>query len=126
MAEEQQHPILVVEDDRDIREALVSVLADEGYSAVAADNGQRGLEEVEKRLPGLVLLDLMMPVMGGAEFLARLREQHDAAAVPVVILSAWPREVKALTGAQGFVPKPVDLSKLLDTVQRFCGPGARP
>ncbi len=117
--------ILVVEDDTDIREGVISVLADEGYAAIGASNGKQGLEELAKNRPRLILLDLMMPVMGGAEFLARLRAQSDPEPIPVVVLSAWPKEAAAIREAQGFIDKPIDLERLLSTVEQFCGRSAR-
>jgi CheY-like chemotaxis protein len=69
-----------------------------------------------------------MPVMSGDQFLTTLRATEGLATIPVVIVSAWPREATALLGAaQGYVRKPVALEVLLDAVQRFCaGQAIRP
>jgi CheY-like chemotaxis protein len=118
--------ILVVEDDADIREAIVDVLEARGYRVVTAANGQEGLARLrEGENPDLILLDLMMPVMDGTEFLASLRGSDVLTTVPIVLLSAWSgeagREVESMTA--GFVKKPVTLDTLLEVVERFCPPG---
>src|SRR5689334_8429349 len=85
MNEERQSTILVVEDDQDIREALMSVLEDEGYTVLGAANGLDGLEVLARiSRPCMILLDLMMPVMSGAEFLSQMRRDDILAPVPVV------------------------------------------
>lgn len=114
--------ILVVEDDPDIAESLSDVLESEGYVVVTAANGLEGLEclrDIGK--PCLILLDLMMPVMSGGEFLAVLRRDDRFASVPVVVVSAWQREAAQVSAqSQGFVKKPVALDSLLETAVRFC------
>src|SRR5690606_28206772 len=82
--------ILVVEDDADIREVLREVLEVEGFTVRTADNGKVGLEALEEiGRPCLILLDLMMPVMNGLEFLAALRARSAPRSPPVVIVSAY-------------------------------------
>lgn len=114
--------ILVVEDDPDIAESLSDVLESEGYVVVTAENGLEGLNclrDIGK--PCLIFLDLMMPVMSGGEFLAVLRRDQKYESVPVVVVSAWPREATQVSAqSQGFVKKPVALEALLETADRFC------
>ena len=114
--------ILVVEDDPDIAESLTDVLESEGYLVVTAQNGVEGLNclrDIDK--PCLIFLDLMMPVMSGGEFLAVLRRDQKYASVPVVVVSAWPKEASQVRSqSQGFVKKPVALDSLLETADRFC------
>jgi CheY-like chemotaxis protein len=114
--------ILIVEDDRDIREALASALRVEGYDVQIASNGKEGLEKLAAiERPCLILLDLMMPIMSGLDFLAAIR-QHDAlATLPVVILSAYSALAKEAQGAAGFIRKPVDLDVVLQIAERYCG-----
>src|SRR5438874_12818796 len=90
--------ILVVEDDDDIREAVVEVLRADGYETQSATNGQealRALEDADER-PELILLDLMMPVMDGWDFLFWLDERDDLRGTPVAIMSAHPSIQRAL------------------------------
>ncbi len=112
--------ILVVEDHEDSRELLVDFLGSHGFSVAAAGNGQLAFEQLDAGLsPGLVLLDLTMPVMDGWQLRAKLLEDVRFAAVPVIVLSAVDNP-KMPANIQGFVPKPVDLDLLLAIVRRFC------
>ncbi|HET9452334.1 MAG TPA: response regulator [Aggregicoccus sp.] len=116
-------PILVVEDEPDIREAVSDLLQLEGYAVETASNGQEALELLAGRLEGaaepcLILLDVMMPVMDGHAFMARLREREDGAhqRIPVVITSASPQVPE---GARAHLRKPYELHRLLDVISRF-------
>ena len=81
--------ILVVDDDPDVRDAIASVLGDEGYQVTSAGNGREALEQLRKRTrPSLILLDMVMPDMDGWNFRMELKKQPELAAIPVVILSA--------------------------------------
>jgi len=121
----RRHTILVVEDDPDISASLSDVLESEGYEVITAANGVEGLNRLRDIVkPCLIFLDLMMPVMSGGEFLAVLRRNEKYATVPVVIVSAWPREAAQVRAeSQGFVKKPVALESLLEAAERFCALG---
>ncbi|MFY8215447.1 MAG: response regulator, partial [Chthoniobacterales bacterium] len=80
--------ILVVEDDSSNREMLVRMLSKEGFSVIEADNGARALEHLAVAKPSLILLDLMMPVMDGFEFLKIIRGNPELSAIPVIIVTA--------------------------------------
>jgi CheY-like chemotaxis protein len=112
--------VLVVEDDEDIRAAIAEILEGEGYEVTIAANGSEALDELlHMPRPCLILLDLMMPVMNGHEFLARLREVPRMQAVPVLVLTAVSTE--APPGARGLLRKPFIVEELLDAVQTLCG-----
>lgn len=114
-------PILLVEDDEDIRESLGYFLKSEGYEVQTAANGKEGLEKLHAEKPGLVLLDLMMPVMDGWQFLEEKNHDKDQtiSKVPVLVISAV-RGNPYIPGALGFVKKPVDLRRLMDFVELYC------
>ncbi|MDH5316141.1 MAG: response regulator, partial [Gemmatimonadota bacterium] len=93
--------VLVVEDDPATRELLRRYLEAEGWAVDEAENGEAGLAAVRRRLPTLVLLDLMMPVMDGCQFAAELRKNPDWGAIPVVVITAkdlTPEDRRALNG----------------------------
>ena len=114
--------ILVVEDDPDIRDALCDTLESIGYAATPAANGRDALQRLAEITPCLILLDLMMPVMGGSELLTILRSSETLGAIPVVVISAWSDEAKRLgTRIQDFISKPVALRQLTTTITSFCG-----
>ena len=118
-----RRPIVVVDDDRDIRETLAEILTDEGYEVHTARNGLEGLTLVASEQPGLVLLDLFMPVMDGAEFRRQQLRDPAIAEVPVVVISAaagLERKVAPLALA-GWLEKPIHIEALLAVVRRYCG-----
>jgi CheY-like chemotaxis protein len=116
--------IVVIEDDEDIRESILSLLELEGFRAVGFSNGRDAMDRLgEFREPCLILLDLMMPVMNGWEFMQQRRKLGDTIlAIPVVLISAI-ASVADLerTGARAFLRKPVDLEALLRMVRQHCG-----
>ena len=115
--------VLVVDDDGGIRGVLSQILEDEGHRVRSAANGLEALRQLEgPERPCLILLDLMMPVMNGWEFMSRRSENDSLADIPVVVISADQNvgENAAALGATGYLEKPIDLNVLLDTVQRYC------
>ena len=79
--------ILIIEDDKFLRELIVRKLKDEKYQIVEASDGEEGLEKVKKNPPDLVLLDLILPGIDGFEVLSRIKEEHALSSIPVIILS---------------------------------------
>jgi CheY-like chemotaxis protein len=80
--------VLVVEDDVDTRELLRRQLEADGWRVDEAENGRAGLDAVSRRVPSLILLDLMMPVMDGCQFAAELRRHEAWRGIPVVVITA--------------------------------------
>ena len=116
--------VLIVEDDLDIREALSQVLEFEGYPVATAVNGEEALKYLaNSEPPGLILLDLMMPVMDGWQFRLEQKKHPEWSQIPVVIVSADGQvgQKAASIGASGYLKKPVELDTLLDTVAQYCG-----
>lgn len=115
-------PVLIVEDDADLREMMAQLLALEGYRAAAVANGREALTYLEHgHRPDLILLDLMMPVMDGWEFRRRQIQDQAIAGVPVVVLSTLDLARGSELGGTAFLTKPLDFDRLLDLVRRFCG-----
>jgi len=81
-------PILIVEDDPEIREMIRRLLAAENLNSILADNGVHAVEKLREVRPCMILLDLLMPVMDGFEFLAELQKNDDWREIPVVVLTA--------------------------------------
>ncbi|HET6924141.1 MAG TPA: response regulator [Anaeromyxobacteraceae bacterium] len=114
--------ILVVDDDADFRETLAEVLAEAGYPVQQAGDGELALRKVAEEAPGIVLLDLKMPVLDGWGVMERMRADARGAAIPILVLSAYGFEWEAeLLGAQGFVPKSVGMDEILERVRRAAG-----
>jgi CheY-like chemotaxis protein len=114
--------ILVVDDDQDFREAICEVLGEAGYPVQQAANGELALQRVADEAPGIVLLDLKMPVLDGWGVMERMRGEPRSAAIPILILSAYGFEWEAeLLGAQGYIPKSVGMDEILERVRRAAG-----
>jgi two-component system chemotaxis response regulator CheY len=115
-------PILIVEDDETILFAVAECLEMEGYRIVTATNGAAALALVEQQPPGLVLLDMRMPVLDGWGFVQAVRER--GLALKILVMSAaadagrWAQEIQAL----GAIAKPFELQELLVSVGQHYGP----
>ena len=112
--------ILLVEDDFDVRDALIPILEYEGHRVVGAANGQEALDRLRSGAkPSLILLDLMMPGMSGTEFRAEQLRDPALASIPVVVVSADPaaRSKAAGMGAAGCIEKPLDIDQFLAQVR---------
>jgi len=110
--------VIVVEDDPDIREAICEMLELEGYPTVAFENGKEALERLhESQNPGLIILDLMMPVMNGVQFLRARQSDETLSEIPCFVVSAVGKQKEIIReGAQGFLRKPVDARDILAVV----------
>jgi CheY-like chemotaxis protein len=121
--------ILVVEDDASIRGFVSEVLRDDGYEVSEASNGFEALEALAERLPDLIVLDLMMPIMDGWTFVEECHRSRVCDEVPIVITSAshdLPSTAEHLRsfGVRTCLPKPFDVDGLLALVERFVPIGA--
>ena len=121
-----KHGVLVVEDDRDSRDALQMFLTVHGLEVFCAMDGQEALDILHRGLhPCVILLDMMMPRMSGAEFRSAQQHDPDLKAIPVVVLSASAnREEAQSMGISEFMRKPIDVDQLVKTVSRYCTPAA--
>ena len=115
------HTVLVVEDEEDLRETMREALELNGFSVVAAEDGQVALEALDHiDHVCLVLLDLLMPRMNGWDFLEALRARPSFAEVPVVVHSSVPDQ--KLDSATRVLQKPMALKQLLAVVREYCAP----
>ena len=133
----QVRPILLVEDDPEVRDGLRSVLESAGYSVVCAGEGREALDRVRSGPPSLILLDLMMPVMDGFEFRVQQMQDPGIASIPVIVFSAGGdlQEKVAPLRVAACLRKPVDVDALLGLIgplvkrrspSRVRGPKRRP
>jgi CheY-like chemotaxis protein len=122
--EDRMAQILVVEDDDAIRGLVSDVLRDDGYEVRQATNGVEALEQLRRARPDLIVLDLMMPVMDGWEFVEECRREPGFGEVPIVVTSAshdLPRTAERLKslGVRTCLAKPFDIDGLLALVERY-------
>ncbi len=122
VTERYRGEVMVVEDDFAIRDTLRELLEEEGYRVTQAANGAEALARLrDAGIPKLILLDLMMPVMDGWEFRHAIEADPRLASIPVIVISA-DHALEQKIGAmhvEGYLPKPFELDRLLETVERF-------
>jgi CheY-like chemotaxis protein len=113
------HTVLLVEDEEDLRETMREALEAEGYTVVAACEGEEALAAIQgiEHLC-LVLLDLLMPGMNGWDFFAALRALPGLQAVPVIVHTSAPS--RAPIGVTRVLQKPLKLDRLLEVVHEYC------
>jgi CheY-like chemotaxis protein len=113
--------ILLVEDDPSIQGAITMLLEREGFTVTCASNGEEALRALDTgEAPGLILLDIVMPVMNGLEFRSVQQQDPRLAGIPVVVLSATPgaEQRDDLPPPSAVMPKPFDIDQLLAVVER--------
>jgi DNA-binding response OmpR family regulator len=108
--------LMIVEDDADIREALVDGLTMEGFVVKAASDGEVALEMIKDSAPDLILLDLMLPRMTGWEVMEEMRRRPPLQTIPIVIITAARFASVAPKGSPTFI-KPVRLERLIQSIR---------
>jgi CheY-like chemotaxis protein len=118
--------ILIVEDEEIIRDLLKGRLAKEGYEVVAAEDGVEGLEKLSKDKPDLVILDVIMPRMGGFEVMEKMNEDPELKKIPIVVVSnsGQPVELnkaKELGAKDWLIKTEFDPREVVDKVKKQLG-----
>lgn len=117
--------VLVVDDEATLADAVAMLVEDAGYAALVAYTGQQGLELARARRPALIITDMMMPRLSGAEMIAALRAeaQRDSVTMPpVILMTAGGVANAAAAGADVVVAKPFDIDRMQDLLQHYLGP----
>jgi len=124
----EKKDILLVDDDPDFVEAVKVIVEKAGYNVRVAYDGQEGIEAVDEKLPDLIVLDVMMPVMNGHEACAKLKGNKATAEVPIILLTAVADRVTTSTythrdmlesEADDYIPKPVEPNDLLELIKNW-------
>ena len=116
--------ILVVEDDPNVRGLLQTLLVAEGYAVVTASDGLDGLGQAAASSPGLVLLDLVMPDLGGVRVLERLRDDPVLSQIPVIVVTGHEdalSDVRTSLGPDNVFLKPFAVAELLARIDAVTG-----
>ena len=115
-------PVLIAEDEEPIAELLAYVVQDAGYAPLVAFHGRRALELARERWPALLITDLMMPYLGGADLVAALAAEAAASNRPrppaILVTGAGPRQARA-AGADAVLYKPFQVADLDALLHRF-------
>ena len=115
--------VLVVDDEWAIAEVLESLLGDEGYRVIVANNGRQALDRLAEWPPDLIMVDFMMPIMDGPAMLGALKSSPDTAQIPVVLMSSLPEETvtERCTGYAVFLRKPFRIASVLQAIAKATG-----
>lgn len=117
--------IIIIDDDPDVRTFLTTLLEDNGYQTVTAQDGMEGLDKTRAELPDLILLDITMPEKSGVRFYRDVRDSDALKHTPVVMVTGVMEEFRKFIHTRrqvpppdGYISKPVDRQLLLDTVAK--------
>ena len=112
--EKMRNKVLVVDDEKQIRDLLQKFLKREGYEVIVASDGKEAIELAKKERPEVVLLDIKLPKIDGIEVCRRLKADREIAFLPILMISAFEdkRPEAEGAGAEGFISKPVDLMQV--------------
>ena len=120
--------VLVVDDDPDARDFLSTVLQDNGYGTVTANDGTEALAAIEQSRPDLVLLDITMPEKSGVAVYRKIKEDDQLKAIPVIIVTGMSDEFEKFISTrrqvpppEGYISKPVDHEQFLKMVKEQIG-----
>jgi len=126
-----QPKILIIDDDRDIVEALKIILEGESYRVRVAFDGQEGLKAIQQEKPDLIILDLLLPGQNGATVYRSLKDHLDYRDIPVLVLTALAKkmgdkifsqkEEDLLKEVDEYLDKPVNPQRLLDRIKQLLG-----
>ena len=112
--------VLVVEDDESIRNVITDVLEERGFSVAQAANGAQALDQLTVMRPDVMVLDLLMPVMHGWDFMESYVERTGGESIPIVVVSVNPALPRSFNrfGVHSVVAKPFDVDDLLESVEQ--------
>jgi len=120
--------ILLVEDNEMNRDMLSRRLMRKGYDVSMAEDGQQAIDTARQNPPDIILMDMSLPVMDGWEATRLLKQFPDTARIPVVALTAHAlsddREKAARAGCDAYETKPIDLPRLIETIERLLSAGS--
>lgn len=113
-----KNTILVVEDEKEVSEAITSILEDEGYHVLVSSDGLEAQKVLKDKTPALILSDIMMPHCDGYSLLNFVKSNRDLRKIPFVLMSAAQMK-KVEVMPDKFIRKPFNLEQLLDTVAAY-------
>jgi CheY-like chemotaxis protein len=118
--------ILVVDDEPDVLTFLTTLLEDNGYETITAENGEAALDCVKKSMPDLVSLDITMPETSGVRFYRNMKENDDWKDIPIVIVTGISTDFekfistrKQVPPPEGYVTKPIDEKEFLALIEKL-------
>lgn len=118
--EDHEGPVLIVDDDPEVRDVMSGVIESAGYDVVTAPNGAEALELIREQRPSLIFLDIEMPVMNGAEFRQHQRHDPELLRIPTIVMTGSALEPLLDLAVGETLHKPARLADILALVRRYC------
>ena len=122
------HRVVIIEDDSDLRDAMLAFVAAQGWKVSGAADGHEALAHLARgEVPCVIFLDLMMPGMDGWRFMDELRVRPNLHAIPIVVISGYGTldGVRSL-GAVDYLRKPFHITRVVEVVEALCRAGVQP
>ena len=123
---ENKKTILVVDDEPDVLTFLTTLLQDNGYETMTAENGEEAFDRVKEKRPDLVSLDITMPETSGVRFYRNIKESEDWKGIPIIIVTGISGEFekfistrKQVPPPEGYISKPIDEQELLGLIKKL-------
>ena len=113
--------VLVVDDEKDVRDFLSDLLEDHGYSVRLAVDGTEAMEMIKREKPDLILLDLLMPKETGTDLYRKIHRKNEFEAIPVIVISGLPGRYVAVSKSVPVFDKPIDENGLLEEIKKTIG-----
>lgn len=117
-------PILIIDDDPEVRDVMSGVIEAAGYDVITASDGEEGLARIEEQHPSLIFLDIEMPVMNGLEFRQHQRHDPDLIRIPTIVMTGSDIEPMLDLAVEETLRKPARLRDILDLVRQYCIPAS--
>ena len=118
--------VLVIDDEPDTLTYFSTILEDNGYQVITAENGEEGLNKAKNEAPSLITLDITMPEMSGVKFYRRMKEEESLKSVPIIIITGISDDFKSFISSrsqvpppEGYLSKPVEEGELLELVRKL-------
>lgn len=125
MDNKTKHTVMLVDDSSTNNILYESILQDEGYNVIICEDAKIALKKLQKEIPDLILLDLMMPGMDGFDFMETIKRNENTAKIPVIMLTARVEresEQRALAlGIKEYITKPVSITEISLKVKKYIG-----
>lgn len=120
-----RYSIMIVDDDRGLRSLYRMILEREGYDVIEATNGADALRQLVNYTPDAIVMDMLMPLLGGEAVMKRIKQMPALKDVKIVVITAYPRfrESAQFLEADQFLIKPVQPDEILDAVEAVLGEG---
>lgn len=123
-----QKNVLIIDDEPDTLTFFSTLLQDNGYNTITAENGEEGMKKLHESIPDLITLDITMPEMSGVKYYRTLRENEEWKSIPIIIITGISDDFEKFISSRsqvpppnGYISKPVEEAQLLDLVQDLIG-----